>query len=65
MVLQPPVVRDERVVVKFDRPFVERVNDVANRFFEGNRSLLIRTAVRELLERREAELGRSEEGAAA
>lgn len=60
MTLHPPAIRDERVVVKFDRAFVQRVNAIANRFFEGNRSLLIRTAVRELLERKERETEESE-----
>ncbi len=51
MSLQRPGVRDERVVVMFDKPFAERVNELATRRFEGNRSLLVRVAVRDLIER--------------
>ncbi len=51
MAPERPGVRDERVVVMFDRTFADRLNDLATRRYEGNRSLLVRVAVRDLLDR--------------
>ena len=51
MAPERPGVRDERVVVMFDRAFADRINDHATRRYEGNRSLLVRVAVHDLLDR--------------
>jgi len=51
MAPERPGVRDERVVVMFDRAFADRINDHATRRYEGNRSLLVRVAVHHLLDR--------------
>ncbi len=51
MAPERPGVREERVVVLFDKEFAARLNDLATRRYEGNRSLLVRVAVRDLLDR--------------
>ncbi len=53
-VIETPPAQSNRltpVLVKFERKLIEESDRVANERFEGNRSLLIRTAVRELIER--------------
>ncbi len=54
MAPERPGVREERVVVLFDRAFADRLNDLATRRYEGNRSLLVRIAVRDLLDREDS-----------
>ncbi len=54
MAPERPGVREERVVVLFDKDFAARLNDLATRRYEGNRSLLVRIAVRDLLDREAA-----------
>ncbi len=54
MAPERPGVREERVVVLFDKDFAGRLNDLATRRYEGNRSLLVRVAVRDLLDREDA-----------
>ncbi len=51
MAPERPGVREERVVVLFDKEFAARLNNLATRRYEGNRSLLVRTAVRDLIDR--------------
>ncbi len=51
MAPERPGVREERVVVLFDKDFAARLNALATRRYEGNRSLLVRIAVRDLLDR--------------
>lgn len=50
---QPAQVKDTRLVLRIDTPFIERMNRIAADRFEGNRSLLVRQALRELIERYE------------
>lgn len=50
---QPAQVKDTRLVLRIDTPFIERMNRIAAESFEGNRSLLVRQALRELIERYE------------
>ena len=53
--------RTERIVLRADKAFVDRLDAVARARFEGNRSVAVRQAVRELIERYE----RQQDGAAA
>lgn len=46
-----PSPRRTPVIVLFERSLIEASDRVAGERFEGNRSLLIRTAVRELIDR--------------
>lgn len=45
--------RTERIVLRADKPFLDRLDAVARDRFEGNRSVAVRQAVRELIERYE------------
>lgn len=47
--------RDTRLVLRIDTPFIERLNRIAAEKFEGNRSYLVREALRELIEKLEKE----------
>ena len=47
--------RDSRLVLRIDTPLIERLNRIAAERFEGNRSLLVRQALRELIEKYEKE----------
>jgi metal-responsive CopG/Arc/MetJ family transcriptional regulator len=41
--------KEGRIVLRIDADFEEQVNELAFRRFEGNRSMLVRTALRDLL----------------
>ncbi len=53
--MQTPVraPKEIRMVVRIDAEFADRLDNVAFRRFDGNRSLLVRQAIRDLLERTE------------
>ncbi len=52
------------VIVLFERDLIDRSDAVAHQKFEGNRSLLVRTAVRELVERIEGPVSEPKEAVA-
>ena len=41
--------KEGRIILRIDADFEEQVNELAFRRFEGNRSMLVRTALRDLL----------------
>ncbi len=45
--------KEGRIVLRIDSDFEEQVDRLAFKRFEGNRSMLVRTALRELIERAE------------
>lgn len=47
----PGPVRDGRIVLRVDPELVDAMNAAADDRFEGNRSMLIRQAIREMLDR--------------
>ena len=52
---QAPPVKDARLVLRIDAAFIERMNAIAAERYEGNRSYLVREAIRQLIERYETQ----------
>lgn len=48
-----PRAKEGRIVIRVDAEFESAVDELATRRFEGNRSLLVRTALRDLLRQHE------------
>ncbi len=46
-------VKEIRMVIRVDARFADRIDEMAFERFDGNRSLMVRAAVRELIERAE------------
>jgi metal-responsive CopG/Arc/MetJ family transcriptional regulator len=54
MIDQHARTKDTRLVLRIDSEFIERLNRIAAERFEGNRSLLVREALRDLVAQYEA-----------
>ncbi len=63
MELQKSPAKTRRVVITVDPAFEQRVNDISNKDFEGNRSALVRLAIREFIERKTEESSQNVEAA--
>lgn len=60
--MEQTMAKEERIVLRCDPEFLKRCDRIADEFYGGVRSVLVRRAITEVIERKEQELAGRQSG---